>query len=108
MNSTYVSKQKRQLYKARQKKLGQTLRKLRKDSGLKQGQLAKVIGIAQPDVSKIENGERLIRFTELDLYAYALDMTVGEFVKCLLEEMLETNGGLIPDEPLSSETLQNE
>ena len=67
------------------------LRKLRKDAGLTQGQLAEQLGVQRQIVTSIERGERM--FLLLDTREYLRPFGVGavEFM-VMLEEALVTNG----------------
>ena len=47
------------------------------------------IPFSPPDISKLECGERSMRLVEIDSYAHALNMNVGELVKVTLEAMFD-------------------
>ncbi|MBR3159376.1 MAG: helix-turn-helix transcriptional regulator [Atopobiaceae bacterium] len=78
---------KRLLYKSRHVAIGQLLKELREERQLKQIDIAQVAGLGQSDVSKVESGERSIRFVEVDLYAHALGIDVGTLAKTMFETM---------------------
>lgn len=54
--------------------------KIRKDSDITQVQLAKELGKPQSYISKIENGERRIDFTEFIEIAILLKIDIQEFI----------------------------
>lgn len=80
---------KRKLYRTRQVAIGHVLKDLREERGLKQTDIARSAGFKQPDISKLECGERSMRLVEIDSYAHALNMNVGELVKVTLEAMFD-------------------
>ena len=71
-----------------QEKLQQLLRKMREEAGLRQSDLARLIGEPQPFVSKYERGERRLDILELREICKVLGITLETFVR-RLEESLE-------------------
>ncbi len=71
-----------------QEKLQQLLRQIREEAGLRQYDLAQLIGEPQPFVSKYERGERRLDILELREICKVLGITLETFVR-LLEESLE-------------------
>ena len=60
--------------------LGARIRELRDQAGLDQSAIAAALGLQQPDVSKIERGERSVSATELFRIADALGFTVDDLL----------------------------
>ena len=56
------------------KVIGQCLRHLREQSGLTQNQVACRLRVTQSEISKVESGERSLRFCDIFPYAGALDI----------------------------------
>lgn len=54
---------------------------IRKNADITQVQLAKELGKPQSYISKVENGERRVDFTEFIELATALEFDVTEFIK---------------------------
>lgn len=75
-------------YSSLQKSLQQLLRKLRKDAGFRQVDVATRLQQPQSFVSKYESGERLLTFLELREICIALDISIEDFVK-KFEEMIQ-------------------
>jgi transcriptional regulator with XRE-family HTH domain len=76
------------IYTDQQEKLQELLRQVREESGLRQSDLARLIGEPQPFVSKYERGERRLDILELREICKALGITLETFVR-QLEESLE-------------------
>jgi transcriptional regulator with XRE-family HTH domain len=57
------------------------LRRLRTERGLKQGELAGLLGVNQTFVSKYERGERRLDLLELREVCRALGVSLAEFVQ---------------------------
>lgn len=69
--------------------LARLLKQKRMELDLTQAEFAQLVGFGQSDVSKLESGERYIRFVEVDVYARALGLDVGLFTKEMLQTMWE-------------------
>jgi transcriptional regulator with XRE-family HTH domain len=67
------------------------LRKLRKDAGLTQGELAEKLGVQRQIITSIERGERM--FLLLDAREYLLPLRIGvvEFMGTLEKLLLENS-----------------
>ncbi len=71
--------------------LTRLLRKLRKDAGLTQGQLAEQIGVQRQIVTSIERGERMFLLLDTREYLRPLGIGIVQFVQ-MLEEALVSAG----------------
>ncbi|MCK7555804.1 helix-turn-helix domain-containing protein [Chitinophaga sedimenti] len=60
--------------------LGENIRTHRKKSGLTQGHLARLSGIDQSDISKIEKGQINLSYTTLNKLAFALGVKLKVLV----------------------------
>ena len=89
MDAIYDPTDKRLICRYRNEALGRLLKSLREERGLRQADVAQLAGFGQSDVSKVESGERGIRFVELDFYAKALGVDVGTLAKIMFETMWE-------------------
>ncbi len=56
--------------------LGSRIKEARQLQGLSQSVLGEALGYSQRDISQIENGNRLIRITELSDFAEALNVSI--------------------------------
>lgn len=61
--------------------LQKLLRDIRLDANLRQGQIAKKLGVPQSFVSKYENGERMLDIVELSEVCDALGISLEDFIK---------------------------
>ncbi len=86
MNASDMEKS---IHTDQQEKLQQLLRQIREEAGLRQADLAQLIGEPQPFVSKYERGERRLDILELREICKVLGITLETFVR-RLEESLET------------------
>lgn len=66
---------------AKAKSLGKSFRKLRKQRGLSQVELAARLDRPQSFISKVESGERQVRLVEIYDFSDALETPVIELVK---------------------------
>ncbi len=64
----------------RRDRLRSLLRQLRLDAGLRQVDLARLLGEPQPFVSRYETGERQLDVAELDVICQALDTTLDRVI----------------------------
>lgn len=82
----------RSIHDARHKKIVSLLIKARIDAGLSQMDLARGVGLKQPDISKIENNERRLDFIEfLSLLEYMAEKSQDKLlVKRIIQKLLET------------------
>lgn len=74
---------KKNLYTHRQRILLDLLRKIRKEAGLRQDDVAERLGRPQSFVSKYESGERRLDILELYDVCGAIGVTLNDFVKQL-------------------------
>lgn len=63
--------------------IGHALAMLREGQNLNQSEVAKRLGCGQPLVSKIESGQRSLKFAEVDIYAQVLGISRDELVDAL-------------------------
>ena len=75
------------LHSRRQERFQDLLRKLRKEAGLRQTDVAERLGHPPSFVSKYESGERCLDLLELEQVCEALGITLSEFVE-RFEEMV--------------------
>lgn len=68
--------------------IGQKIRALRKRQALSQAELAKVIGIHQSDLSRIEKGEYRVSLDLLFKILQVFEMTTAEFFGELVDERI--------------------
>ncbi|MDQ2787416.1 MAG: helix-turn-helix domain-containing protein [Chloroflexota bacterium] len=66
------------------------LREIRKESGLRQRDLAERIGLPQSFVSKCESGERRLDIVELRALCAALGVPLSDFVDRLEKKIAES------------------
>jgi transcriptional regulator with XRE-family HTH domain len=71
----------KKLWSLREESLRKELRIMRKAVTLTQVELSKKLGVHQSFVSKYENGERQLRFQELELVCQACDTSLYAFSK---------------------------
>lgn len=76
------------IYSAKQKKLRKLLRQVRKGAGLRQADLAVLLGKHQTFVSNYERGTRTLDLLELRQVCQALGISLAEFV-ARFEESLQ-------------------
>lgn len=62
------------------KGVGERLRMAREQSGLSQGQVARMLGMHRPTISEIEAGRRRVAAEELATFARAYDVSVAWLV----------------------------
>lgn len=60
--------------------VGNNLKRYRMDRGYTQAEFAKLLGIAQPTLSEVERGKKLMSFKKLASTADALGITIPELV----------------------------
>lgn len=71
------------MYEISNRLVGQSLRRLRRNAGLTQVVVAKRLKVPQSFISKLESGERGLKFGEIYSYAEALDMDVFQLVEAV-------------------------
>jgi DNA-binding transcriptional regulator YiaG len=71
----------------RQVQLQELLKELRLDIGLKQDDLANILGVKQSYVSKYESGERRLDVFELMDICNALNISLSDFINKLQEKL---------------------
>ncbi|MHC1713070.1 MAG: helix-turn-helix domain-containing protein [Solidesulfovibrio sp.] len=69
------------MYSRRHEALRNLLMTLRKEAGLRQTEVANILGRPQSFVSKYESGQRRLDLIELEAICHALGVTLGEFVE---------------------------
>ena len=60
--------------------LGQNIKRLREDRGIKQNEIADLIGMHRSNYSKIESGQREISIAAIDKIANYFNMTIDELI----------------------------
>ena len=60
--------------------IGQNLKRLREDRGIKQNEIADLIGMHRSNYSKFESGQREISIAAIDKIANYFNMTIDELV----------------------------
>ena len=65
-------------------RIGKVLAALREERDLSQAEVARSIGSTQPQISKVEQGQRSLRLSEIKLVAKAFDLTPEELFEILL------------------------
>jgi len=58
--------------------LNERIRELRSSRGMKQSELAKLVGMNQTQISKVERGERKLKADEVAKFAKALHVPIAE------------------------------
>jgi transcriptional regulator with XRE-family HTH domain len=69
------------MYSRRHEALRNLLMTLRKEAGLRQTEVANILGRPQSFVSKYESGQRRLDLIELEAICLALGVTLAEFVE---------------------------
>ena len=78
---------KKSLHSLEQEKLKALLRKIRKEKGLRQSELAARLGRSQSFVSKYESGELCLDLLELRTVCQAMDTSLSSLVKRFEKEI---------------------
>ncbi len=78
---------KTELWSEREQAFRNELKSLRKRAGYNQGELASKLNKPQSFVSKYENGERQLRYQEIELICIACGSTMTEFSATFTEKM---------------------
>jgi len=81
---------KRSIKISQSKKLQELLRRIRLDKGIRQIELAELLGVPQSFVSKYEAGDRRLDILELREVCQATGVTLQEFIRKLEESLNET------------------
>lgn len=61
--------------------VGKRIKELREENGISQNKLAKKVGFNQSQICKIENGDRYLKAEELELFAIAFSIPIGELLE---------------------------
>ncbi len=69
------------IYSKEHRSLVEKLRKARKEKGLDQRDVAKLLGVSQSYVSKIESGQRRIDIVQLKAFARIYKKDIDYFIK---------------------------
>ncbi len=69
------------IYSKEHRSLVEKLKKARKEAGLDQEEAAKVVGITQSAISKIESGQRRIDLIQLKAFAKIYKKKIDYFIK---------------------------
>ena len=69
------------IYSREHKSLVERLRKARKEAGLDQEAVAKLLGVTQSYISKIESGQRRIDIIQLKTFARIYKKKIDYFIK---------------------------
>jgi len=77
-------------YSPLQKKVQKILREMRHESGMRQADLADLLGQPQSFVSKYESGERILDFLEIRQVCAAMGFTMLEFINRFERDINET------------------
>ena len=70
--------------------IGDTIRSIREREGLRQSEVARGFRCHQPEISKLEAGQRSLKVSELGMLADALGMSLDELVSQLVEALSKT------------------
>ena len=65
----------------RHRELTALLQRLRRESGLTQGELAERLEVTQSVISKVESGQRRLDLVQLDAYCNALGVSLVELIR---------------------------
>ncbi len=68
-------------------KLQELLRKIRREKGIRQKEMAKKLGVPQSFISKYETGDRQLDVLELRQVCRALSISLEDFVRKLEESI---------------------
>ena len=77
-------------YSPLQEKVQKILREMRHESGMRQADLADLLGQPQSFVSKYEAGERILDFLEMRQVCSAMGFTMHEFLNRFESDINET------------------
>lgn len=69
------------IYSKEHRILVQRLKKARKERGLDQNAVARLLGVTQSYISKMESGQRRIDIVQLKAFARIYKMEIGYFLK---------------------------
>src|SRR5262245_10688171 len=81
VNSDLLAQMEKSIHTSAQQRLQRLLRQVRLGAGLRQSDLARLLGRPQSFVSKYESGERRLDLLELRQICQALGITLPEFIK---------------------------
>jgi transcriptional regulator with XRE-family HTH domain len=80
------------IYSTEQAVVVRLLRRMRKEAGLTQEQLAKKLGVHQSFIAKCEGGERRVDIVKLRVFCSALGTSLAEFVEVFEKEICSSLG----------------
>ena len=84
-------------------KIGENIKKIRKNKGLAQKEVAKMLGIPLSTYSNYENDNREPSKETIEKIAYILDVTVSELLGF---EVVDIEGNPLPNEVLENEYVE--
>ena len=76
-----MSNMKKTIYSDEHRYLVGRLKRARKESGLDQEQVAKLLGVSQSYISKVESGQRRIDLIQLKQFAQIYKKSLNFFIK---------------------------
>jgi transcriptional regulator with XRE-family HTH domain len=82
-----MQRMKKSIYSPEQKKLRRLLRQVRQGAGLRQADLARILGKHQTFVSNYERGGRTLDLLEVRQVCKAVGISLGEFVRRFEESL---------------------
>jgi len=84
-------------------KFGEKIRNLREQKGLLLREIAPLLNIDTPQLSKIERGERQAKKEFIEIFAKVLDIDIDSLLKLWLADQMYS---IIKEEPLAKEAIK--
>ncbi|MDM1047230.1 MULTISPECIES: helix-turn-helix domain-containing protein [Bacteroidota] len=84
-------------------KFGEKIRNLREQKGLLLREVAPLLNIDTPQLSKIERGERQAKKEFIEIFAQVLDIDIDSLLKLWLADQMYS---IIKEEPLAKEAIE--